>query len=99
MRRFGAFVCVLIYFFAVNGIAQTTGTISGTIKDTSGAVLPSASVVIVNQDTGISRTVQSDSGGHYAAPALGLGNYKVTASSQGFQTEAREGIVLTVGRF
>ena len=46
----------------------------------------------------MSRTVASDSAGRYNAPMLSLGNYKVTATLEGFQTEARSGIVLNVGR-
>ncbi|HEY4355244.1 MAG TPA: TonB-dependent receptor [Acidobacteriaceae bacterium] len=72
-------------------------TISGTVKDSSGAVVPEAMVVVLDQDTGISRTIKSDSHGHYSVPALPLGNYRVTGSHQGFATEVRSGIVLTVG--
>ncbi|OFW36806.1 MAG: hypothetical protein A3J28_10600 [Acidobacteria bacterium RIFCSPLOWO2_12_FULL_60_22] len=76
----------------------TTGTISGTISDSTGAVLPRANLVILNEDTGISRTAQTDAAGRYLVPLLSLGRYRVTASLQGFQTEVRSGIVLTVGR-
>jgi carboxypeptidase family protein/TonB-dependent receptor-like protein len=98
MRRIRAALCAAVFFVAAFGQAQTTGTISGTIQDSSGAVLPGASVVILNEDTGISRSVQANAAGHYSAPALGLGNYRVTASRDGFQAEARGGIVITVGR-
>ena len=76
----------------------TTGTISGTVTDSTGAVLPGAKVVILNEDTGIPRTVQPESAGRYLAPGLSLGKYRVTTSLEGFQTEVRSGIVLTVGR-
>ena len=87
--------------FLVAGIAAaqvTTASISGTVKDSSGAVLPGAQVVVLNEDTGVPRTVQSDTEGRYLAPLLALGNYRVTVTQQGFQTEVRSGIVLTVGR-
>ena len=77
---------------------STTGTISGTVTDNSGAVLPAAKVLIVNEDTGISRTVQADPQGRYLVPALSLGRYRITISMEGFQTEVRSGVVLTVGR-
>ena len=90
---------VLVFLFGGIALAQvTTGTISGTVKDSTGAVLPGAKVVLLNEDTGISRTVQTDSAGHYSAPSLSLGHYQVTAGLEGFQTEVRRGIVLTVGR-
>ena len=44
---------------------------------------------MLNQDTGVARTIQSDAAGHYSALLLPLGNYKVTATQQGFQTEVR----------
>ncbi|HEY3236877.1 MAG TPA: carboxypeptidase-like regulatory domain-containing protein, partial [Polyangiaceae bacterium] len=75
-----------------------TATISGTVRDASGAVLPGASVVAQNQDTGMSRTVTANTAGRYSAPGLGLGNYQVTAQQAGFQSQVRTGLVLTVGR-
>src|SRR5262245_38486890 len=97
--RFTSLVLLGFAFCAQLALAQVnTATISGTVHDASGAVLPGVSVVIQNQDTGISRTVSTNEAGRYSAPALGLGNYQVTAQLQGFQTEVRSGITLTVGR-
>ncbi|MBI4443737.1 MAG: TonB-dependent receptor [Acidobacteria bacterium] len=80
-------------------VAQvTTGTISGTVADSSGAVLPGTTVVVLNEETGVSRTVAANAEGRYSAPSLNVGRYRITASLAGFQTEARSGIVLTVGR-
>src|SRR5262245_15789838 len=87
-------LCTQLAFGQVN-----TATISGTVHDSSGAVLPGASVTIVNQETGISRTTITNETGRYSAPALGLGNnYQVTAELPGFQSQVRNGIALTVGR-
>jgi hypothetical protein len=61
-------------------------------------VLPGASVAILNEETGITRQIVTNAAGRYVAPALSLGQYRVTASLEGFQTEVRSGIVLTVGR-
>ena len=60
--------CAVLVFFGVvcvlSGYAQeTTGTISGTVKDSTGAVLPGVSLVLLNQETGSSRTVQTNSAG------------------------------------
>jgi hypothetical protein len=76
----------------------TTGTISGSVTDTTGAVLPGVKIVILNEDTGVFRTVDTDAAGRYSAPSLSLGNYRITATLEGFQTEVRSGLVLTVGR-
>ncbi|MGH9785290.1 MAG: carboxypeptidase regulatory-like domain-containing protein, partial [Terriglobia bacterium] len=75
-----------------------SATISGTVRDASGAVLPGASIAVLNQDTGLTRTVTTSTTGRYVAPALGLGNYQVTAQLSGFQTSVRSGVVLTVGQ-
>src|SRR3990172_8069841 len=94
-------LAVVLLGFAFCGqlvLAQVnTATISGTVRDASGAVLPGANVAVLNQDTGLTRTVTSNSSGRYSAPGLGLGNYQVTAQLAGFQTLVRSGIVLTVG--
>jgi Carboxypeptidase regulatory-like domain/TonB dependent receptor len=76
----------------------TTATISGTVSDSTGAIVPGTKIVILNEETGISRELGSDETGRYTAPSLGLGNYRVTASKDGFQTQVRSGITLTVGR-
>src|SRR6516225_4986275 len=76
----------------------TTGTISGIVQDASGSAIAGASVTVKNLDTGTNRTVTTDSGGRYNAPDLPLGNYELQAQQPGFQTQARLGINLTVGR-
>src|SRR5262249_48843675 len=52
----------------------------------------------LNEERGIWRTVETDGSGHYSAPGLTLGNYRVTGTREGFQTAVRTGIALTVGR-
>lgn len=89
----------LFVFSSLFAVAQvTTGTISGTVKDATGAVVPGAAVTIKDTDTGLTRTLTADSEGRYKATNLNLGNYEVQASTSGFQTEIRKGIELTVGR-
>jgi outer membrane receptor protein involved in Fe transport len=75
----------------------TTGTILGTVADSSGAVLPGAKIEIMSEGTGAIRTVTSDATGHYIVPTLPVGNYRASASMQGFQTEVRSGISLNIG--
>src|SRR5437868_10847553 len=78
-------------------IAQNTGTISGSIHDSTGAVVPGASVTLKNVETGISRVLTADSQGRYQAPNLNVGSYEVQVVVSGFQTERRSGIDLAVG--
>ena len=93
-----AFFLLALAWSAALQAQVTTGTISGTVADSTGAVLPGTKVTVLNEETGITRTAQTDAAGRYSAPLLSLGNYKVTASLEGFQSEVRSGIVLTVGR-
>ena len=96
-KRF--FLCLALLVAPASAWAQlTTGTITGVVKDTSGAVVPGVSVHVTNVDTGAARTVVSDADGRYEAPNLAVGNYSVRAELQGFQTTTRTGIGLTVGR-
>ncbi|MEE8606893.1 MAG: TonB-dependent receptor [Nitrospiraceae bacterium] len=79
--------------------AQTIGgSISGTVKDPSGAVVPGADVTIKNVDTGLERQLQTDKRGYYRASGLTLGSYEVRVEAEGFQTGVRTGISLTVER-
>ncbi len=73
------------------------GTLSGTVTDPSGAVVPQAAVTISNQATGVKRTVSTNSDGFYTAPNLLPGNYDITITARGFANAVRSGIVLTVG--
>ena len=78
--------------------AQVAGaTLSGTITDSSGGVVPGARVVIKNVATGVTTEVTTNSDGFYNAANLLPGEYSVTVSSKGYTIEERTGISLTVG--
>src|SRR2546422_1575884 len=92
------FFLALILFPSVAANAQVTGaTLSGTVTDTSGAVIPGVMVSIKNRGTGVVRNVSSDEAGLYSAPNLLAGSYDVTASAAGFSTVTQSNITLTVG--
>jgi carboxypeptidase family protein/TonB-dependent receptor-like protein len=74
------------------------GTISGTVTDGSGGVLPGVTVVVTNTDTALARTVVTDGGGRYVVPDLQPGPYTVKGALEGFASVVRSGIGLTVGR-
>jgi hypothetical protein len=78
--------------------AQTTtvGSISGTVRDPSGAVVPNAEVIIREENTGFSRTVNTGSDGIYSAPSLPVGRYSVSAAPQGFKKTVAAGLELHV---
>ncbi len=76
----------------------TTGTISGVVRDSSDAVVPGATVTVMNQGTGLNRVLVSDAQGRYRGIGLGPGAYHVQAELPGFQTEVRQGITLAAGQ-
>jgi outer membrane receptor protein involved in Fe transport len=76
------------------GYAQATATISGTVKDSSGAVVPGAKVTATNEDTNLSRSVLADDAGQYVIPLLPLGAYRVRVEKDGFAPFVQNGISL-----
>ena len=75
-----------------------TGTINGVVKDTSGAVIPGATVTLSNAGTGIvARVLKTDTGGRYDAPSLLIGTYKVMVQAPGFRTTV-ETVVLDLDK-
>ena len=74
------------------------GTISGTVLDSAGAVIPGASVVIHNQETGGERRLATDASGAYAAPSIPIGRYTINVTSAGFAPQSRTDVLLTVGQ-
>lgn len=77
---------------------SSTGEIGGTVRDTTGGVLPGVSLTITHQTTGQERHVISDSGGGYVVPVLPVGEYAITAELPNFRRQVRRGLVLPVGR-
>ena len=74
---------------AVPARAQDTGTISGSVVDQSGQVLPGASVSLIDEATSIARTIVSNERGDFAFRAVQPGTYTVTVELSGFSLPAR----------
>ena len=75
--------------------AQTTSaSITGTVTDPSGAVVPGAKVTITSEGTGAVREAVTGSTGVFSAPNLNIGAYKLTVSATGFSAYERAGIIL-----
>ena len=87
---FSVITCTVVW-------AQSTAQINGTVKDTSGAVLPGVEVTATQTATGLTRSVVSNETGSYTMPNLPVGPYRLEASLPGFRTYAQTGIVLQVG--
>ena len=90
---------LLILGLAVPTFAQiTAATISGTIKDETGGVLPGVAVEVKNLDTGLTRAATTDTRGYFAIPGLPPGRYETRAALQGFATAVETGIRLAVAQ-
>jgi hypothetical protein len=76
--------------------AQATAQISGSVKDSSGAVLPGVDVTATQTDTGVSRSTVTDGTGSFALPNLPTGRYRLEMALSGFRTFVQTGIVLQV---
>ncbi len=92
---------VLIVAFLISAasvaLAQVdTGSLVGTVKDASGAVLPNVSVTATNMDTGIPAAVKTDLNGNYVITPLHIGRYSIAVEATGFRKEIRKDIVLDV---
>jgi hypothetical protein len=72
----------------------TRGAVSGTVRDTSGAVIPGATVTVTNMDTNVGRSAVSDTQGFYRAAALEPGRYMVKAELAGFSTTETPDVVV-----
>jgi hypothetical protein len=90
------FVALLLCLTTSQLLAQSTqSTILGTVKDTTGAVIPNAEVVVTNVDKGVSSAYRTDSSGNYQAMELIPGTYKERVAKAGFETQLLEGLQLT----
>src|ERR1700720_4302908 len=91
---------VLLVFIVPTRIpAQMVGaTISGTVVDATGAVVPNVKIVIKNASTGSIANAATNGVGVFNAPNLPPGTYQFTASATGFSSLVRDRITLTVGQ-
>jgi hypothetical protein len=91
-------ILVLSVVYIGRAHAQVSGaSLTGTVKDASGSIIPNAEVSIIDVATGVGRAVTTDAAGLYTAPNLSPGTYDVKVSASGFSTMLRKGITLTVG--
>jgi Carboxypeptidase regulatory-like domain len=96
-RRCALLTAPCFFFFASALLqAQTTGAITGTVLDATGALVANAEVRIRNSGTAAERRVSSDSSGRFLADLLPVGTYEVHVAAPGFKTASRTGIQLNV---
>ena len=99
MRLMRFFVyATLLAACALGAWAQSTASLSGTVTDPSGAVVPNAQVTVHSLGTGADRVVKTDADGIYVVPSLQPGDYKVQATAAGFSTYTVPKVTLDVDR-
>src|SRR5919197_2759378 len=91
-----AMVCALLLTStAAFGQSSTTASVRGTVQDTSGGVLPGATVTITNTGTKAAQTAVTDSRGQYLFASLFPGTYDLRVELSGFKTYEQKGISLS----
>lgn len=89
-------ICLGLLF--VVGLQAQTGSISGTVTDSSGGVIPGARVTATNTDTGASRSVDTSATGTFALTNLSVGKYTLSVEAKGFSVAKYSDLVLTVAQ-
>jgi outer membrane receptor protein involved in Fe transport len=98
MNRALALSLLLLFTIGASASAQTAaGTISGTIRDSSGAILPGVAVTTRNLATGATRSVVTDQQGRYRIANVEPGEHELRAALTGFRTAVRSPVTVTVG--
>jgi hypothetical protein len=101
MNSFNRLFLMLIVFSLslAPGSGQVVGgSLSGTVHDSTGATLAGASVLVRQTETGATRSLTTAADGRFFAPSVPVGHYSVSITLQGFDTQQRSGIDLTVGQ-
>src|SRR5439155_25221480 len=89
LQMVGRFVTAIFALIALGtclSVAQTsTATIIGTVKDTSGALIPGVSITVKQTESGLTRSVVSGERGGYTVPLLPVGAYEITTNMPGLK--------------
>src|SRR5438876_8761682 len=96
MRRTISLTLVLASLAVPSFAQRITATIRGTVTDSTGAVVPGASVTVKGEDTGYTRSTLTNASGVYSFPELPTGKYAVEVSLTGFKSSVVRGVALTV---
>src|SRR5580658_1133041 len=91
-------LAMMIVAFTPRAWAQDNATVTGSVADASGAVVPNATVDLTNNATGQVRETVSNSVGEYSIANVGIGTYTLTATAGGFEKFTRTGIIVNVAQ-
>jgi hypothetical protein len=95
-RWFSIFSCIFALLMATPSFASVTASISGTVKDVSGASIPGATVTATNTGTSIVQIQTTNGQGYYSFQSLPLGSYLLTVQQKGFKEYQQTDLVLDV---
>ena len=99
VRKLNFILFAFLLIGALTAGAQVVGgSINGVVHDKTGAALQGVTITVRQIETGATRTLITDSDGRFSAPSLPVGNYTVSAKSEGFATDERGGISLAVAQ-
>ena len=97
--RFGKSSALLLAVFlaavSIHSLAQYRAGVQGTVTDSTGAVVPGATVTLTSTETGNSRNTTTSNGGVYSIPGLAPGNYKLTVDKSGFQKKSLDNVLIS----
>ncbi|HET9319359.1 MAG TPA: carboxypeptidase-like regulatory domain-containing protein, partial [Bryobacteraceae bacterium] len=88
----------LFLLLSATALCQDTATLTGTVRDNSGAVIPGAVVAVKQMATGTVRQLATNSAGEYVAAALVPGQYDLTITASGFRTYQAQAVTLRVAQ-
>ncbi len=96
---FTLLLLVVLLGCSITAFGQTvTGTLSGTVTDSTGAVIPEMDVTAKNTETGLTRVVKTNGEGYFTMPFLPLGNYDVTVDARGFKKVTKTSVLVELNR-
>ncbi|WP_188552846.1 TonB-dependent receptor [Edaphobacter dinghuensis] len=102
LKRSGciALACFCIFLVSTNYAAAQVdeGSITGTVQDATGAVVPDAQVTLLNTDQGITLNVKTNTAGQYTFSPVRIGHYAVTVSAAGFATTTQKNLTVNVAQ-
>ena len=100
MSRWISLLCLALLSWAAAAQAQVsiTGSIAGTVMDTSDAVLPGAAVNLRDESTGIEKSTVTNTTGAFAFRDLNLGSYQITVNLSGFRSALYNKVIVEAGR-
>ncbi len=98
IQAWGALIALVCLMVCVPGLhAQTTASLSGTVTDPTGAVIPNAQITLTNEATQAQRKTETGASGEFTIPSLLPGTYDIHVAAKGFQGYDERGIVLHAG--